>query len=376
MKRVFIDASLAYKHDGTGRVSYNLTKQLLNNPKNIYIILQYKKDQFPQYKENERIVKVISHWSAKGSIRAVWYLTILPYLLWKYKADIFYSYEAFSTPVLFRGRTILTIHDLIPIKIKDYYAKFLNRTWFHFRVWLSTRTPTEVVVVSTFTKQEVEEYFPLFKNHTHIVYNAIDERFIKETQNTSILEEYNLLDKGYILGIGALEKRKNNILTIKAFDAILNTHPDFPLHLAIIGMGNQAYANVQANTIEGISDTTHNRIHLLPGVSNEVLAELFSHSFMFIFPSTYEGFGMPALEAMHAGIPVIALHATSLPEVVGEAGILVENDQKQMEEAILKVYNNTALREEIIRKETEQMKKFSWEEGAREIEKIIDSINN
>jgi len=177
-----------------------------------------------------------------------------------------------------------------------------------------------------------------------------------------VLKKYKI-DKKYILSVGTIEPRKNFITLIKAFNLIKHNINNFDYKLVIAGQtGWKSEATYRERTISPYRED----ILFTGRVSDKELVQIYNQAELFVYPSLFEGFGLPPLEAMSCGLPVIASKSSSLKEVVGDAGILVTaGDESELKKWILHVLENEEIKEELKRKSLVQVKKFSWEETAQ-----------
>jgi glycosyltransferase involved in cell wall biosynthesis len=177
----------------------------------------------------------------------------------------------------------------------------------------------------------------------------------------------------YILAVGALQPRKNFVMLMRAFSAICS-HSGTPLDLVIAGQRGWMWEAIES---EARTSPVADRIHLLGYVPDKELPGLYAGAKVVAFPSLYEGFGIPLLEAMACGIPVVAANDSSLPEVVGDAGLLLEpTDQKQWEDALAELIANDRLRRELRDKGIDRAATFTWERTARETFSVYQQVLN
>ena len=181
----------------------------------------------------------------------------------------------------------------------------------------------------------------------------------------SIRSKYRIPDTPYILSLGTLEPRKNIDTLIKGFARLVQEQNLKDLHLVLVGTHGWQYEKIFDEISK--SGSVKDRIIFTGYVDDADLAALYSAALVFVYPSFYEGFGLPPLEAMQCGTPVITSNTSSLPEVVGDAGIMLDpKDTDGLCHSIFEIYGQSALRESMSRKSSEQAKKFSWEKCIQE----------
>lgn len=264
----------------------------------------------------------------------------------------------------------LTVYDLIPILYPHYFVGDQDS---HKRIAsaIDNLNPDDwVICISNTTKYDLCNYLNfidptrVFVTHLaadpDIFYPCIDLNKIKLAK-----QKYHITDDQYVLSLSTLEPRKNIDHVIRCFAKLVQEENIKDLSLVLVGNKGWNYDNI----LEEISNQSllKNRI-ILPGrVADEDLAALYSGALAFIYPSFYEGFGLPPLEAMQCGVPVITSNTSSLPEVVGDAGIMLDpTDTDGLCHSILEIYNQPSLREGMSLKSLEQAKKFSWEKCTQE----------
>jgi glycosyltransferase involved in cell wall biosynthesis len=306
------------------------------------------------------------------TLAILWHRLQLP--LWVELAtgpvDIFHSPD-FVLPPVRRARTLLTVHDLS-------FMRYPQCADAHLRVYLNKVVPRSmhrahlVLADSQHTKDDLVELLDVNADKIEVIYPGVEERF-RPTKDQALLEKvrkrYNLPPR-FILGLGTLQPRKNFTRLIRAYSLLITRYPS--LHLVIVGGKGWLYEEIYA-TVErlGLEEKV-----IFPGfVADGDLPALYSLADLFAFPSLYEGFGLPPLEAMACGTPVITSDASSLPEVVGEAGLMVEaTDVEALAEAMKRTLENDALREGMIAKGVDQARKFTWKEAASRLLSLYETL--
>ena len=263
-----------------------------------------------------------------------------------------------------KSRKVMTIHDLTFLKYPQYCTTLVQRYLERIKRCL---TWTDLIITfSENTKQDIIEHFNINSEKIKITYEA--SRYSShEVYFNKIKPLKNSIDYDfsipYLLFVSTIEPRKNLITLIKAFDYLKEKHK-IPHNLILIGQKGWKYQS----SFEAIKKSRYREsIYHLNYLSDELLAFFYHQTDAFIYPSFYEGFGLPILEAMTLGSPVITSNTSSLPEVAGDAALLINpNDVLELAEAVLKVIDDSQLRKELIKKGRERAKLFSWERTARE----------
>ena len=287
--------------------------------------------------------------------------------------DIFHSPD-FVLPPVRRAKTLVTVHDLSFIRYPQCADANL-RVYLNKVVPRSVHRANLVLADSQSTKDDLVELLGVAPDRIEVVYPGVEKRF-RPIEDQALLEKvrkrYDLPPR-FILGLGTLQPRKNFTRLIEAF-ASLQVCKFASLHLVIAGGKGWLYEEIFA-TVEQLS---LKKKVVFPGfVADEDLPALYNLADLFVFPSLYEGFGLPPLEALACGTPVITSDASSLPEVVGEAGPMVEaTDVEALAEAMKRVLEDDALRERMIAKGMKQARKFTWEQAAAKLLNLYEAISN
>jgi glycosyltransferase involved in cell wall biosynthesis len=271
---------------------------------------------------------------------------------------------------------LLMIHDLIPLLAKEYILGDLDA--YFLKVLDSINPKTDWIVCnSEYTRQEFCAYtkFPIDK--TFVTYLAADSVF-STIQDRSVIEavrnQYGIPGGDYCLCLASqLEPRKNIPHLVSAFAQLTHTHPHLDICLVLAGSLRYRQEDIE-NLLENYLDIAQ-QIILTGYVAEDDLPALYSGASAFVFPSLYEGFGLPVLEAMQAGTPVICSNTTSLPEVAGDAAILVDpTDKTALCQAMYSLLTDDCLRRDYIKKGKEQAANFTWKHCADETVKIYETI--
>jgi glycosyltransferase involved in cell wall biosynthesis len=260
-------------------------------------------------------------------------------------------------------KRFLTVHDLIPILFPHFF-KYKEDQMLK-RIMQSLTSRDWVFCVSQSTKNDLCNYLKKFDpERVFVTYLAASDYFypcFDPEKITQIKTKYQIPpDATYILSLSTLEPRKNIDHTIRCFAQLVEQEKINDLYLVLVGVKGWNYDKI----FEQIS---HNhslldRIIVTGYVADEDLAALYSNALVFVYSSFYEGFGLPPLEAMQCGVPVITSNTSSLPEVVGDAGIMVSpTDTDALGQSLLNLYNQPSLRAAMSLKSLERAKQFSWE---------------
>lgn len=264
---------------------------------------------------------------------------------------------------------VVTVHDIIPLLFPSLHPHASEFIFFrHFLPW-ALRHSSAVIAVSQSTKEDIIRFYHLPAEKIHVIYEGYDAELFHPYQDTqAVTQVYGL--EHYIHYGGNILPHKNVARLIQAFKLIASKVPH---QLVLQGRRDSVHAaELETLVMElGLAD----RVVFLGYVPLNHLPYLYSGATVFVTVSLSEGFGLPPLEAMACGTPVVASKASSLPEVVGDAGILVDpDDTEQIAEALLQVIEHQALRAELSQKAVKRAGLFSWSTTARQTLKVLQSV--
>ena len=288
-------------------------------------------------------------------------------LFFRKKTDI-YHFTRYILPNNIKGKVILNIYDLVFEKyVETMESK--NRESFKRSFYKSVKRADQIITISESSKNELVEILKVPENKIHIVQPGIDfQKF--NTKNSEVTKNVILkysLPEDYILYLGTLEPRKNISSIIRAYGSLRNNNK-ITEKLVIAGKKGWLFSEI-FDLIKSLD--LGNEVILTDYVDESDKPAIYQNAKLFVFPSLYEGFGMPILEAMAAGIPVITSNTSAMPEVVGDAAILVNPlSIEEISEAMLELMNNDKLSNELISKGFDQCKKFTWSNSANKLVEI------
>jgi glycosyltransferase involved in cell wall biosynthesis len=274
---------------------------------------------------------------------------------------------------------VMTVHDLLEHMYGAHDHSGLRRSLhFHLTRHVLQRAG-RILAVSRFTKSEIEKLFGISSRRIEVVYNAIDERFLRghaSEADRQLLAERYLVTYPFLLYAGRISPHKNLVRIIEAFSALKtelekeSMYPD--LKLIIIGDELSKHPDLRRTVIRS---GVHHDVRFMGFVPIEMLRVFYDAAKIFVFPSLYEGFGLPPLEAMAHGTPVVTSNTSSLPEVVGNAAVLVNPENVfEIMRALHRVLLDQTVRDKIRQRGYEQVRKFSWDTSARRILEIYQAV--
>lgn len=314
-----------------------------------YSFLQIKNENFKFIKSNTARNKVL---------RNIYQLIIFPIVCLRYKPDIIHIPD--TSPLLYKFRpTVSTIHDISEYIYPEKYSK-IQSVFRKVIVKFQMKISDEIFTVSKFSKDNMIEIFNLYDEKIKVIPNGIDFSKFKSTLTNTYISKCGLLEDQYFLYVGEIEKTKNVGNALVAFSEFIKEHKNYKF--VICGKNGNDTNNIKSI----IEDKNLNDNVIMTGyVSNHELIELYTNSFAFVFPSLFEGFGLPILEAMAVGTPVLCSNTSSLPEVSGDCAILFDPlNSSEIFNSMNKLYNNKDIRKEIIKKGMKNCEKYSWRDCA------------
>jgi glycosyltransferase involved in cell wall biosynthesis len=275
--------------------------------------------------------------------------------------DIYHSPDFTLPPTLSDIPTLLTVHDLSFLRTPESAAPGL-RGYLEVAVKRSVKLATHVLADSQSTKDDLIELYATPEDKITVLYAGVSSAFHPVTDSNQLMKvrkHYKLGEKPFVLSVGTLQPRKNHVTLIKAFEQALSDS-EYNLVLA----GGQGWSYEEVHELVRSRGLQH-RV-LFPGfVADEDLSALYSSADVMAFPSLYEGFGLPVLEAMACGVPVLASNTSCLPEVAGGAAVFVNpKNVEAMSDALLKLVSNVDLRKTLREKGFERVEQFSWQSSA------------
>lgn len=310
--------------------------------------------------------------------RILWTNFSLPPHLKTKQIDLYHGVCNFELPIRKVCPYVVTIHDLIPL----FFPKLVpKKHLILFRVLMGwvVRIADKIITDSNSSKKDILDRFEIPEEKIQVIYlahHAAYHPISDRNKIKSILEKYHLNGK-YLLFTGVLEPKKNLLRLIEAFHLLkTQINPDKDLKLVLVGGKGWGYVKTGENLSRLIEKRQlKGEVFFTGYVSEEDLPYLYNGAELFVFPSLYEGFGLPVLEAMACGTPVVTSKVSSLPEIVGEAGKLVDPyDPWNIAEGISEVLTNQTLRQSMIEKGLQRASLFSWQQTAAETLAVYRSV--
>jgi len=360
---------------GTGFYITNLINGLVKiDNLNSYYIFGDEKYLRRYVKVDKKNFNIVHQRFRNRIIRVLWEYFIFPFKLKKLKIDILHSPNYITPLFKFGFKIILTIHDLTFLLFPEKYP-ITKRLLFSKMLPVFIKISDKIIAVSENTKKDILKLFNVLEAKIIVTYESYPDYYnysIDKEKAKEILIKYGI-EKKYILYIGMIEPRKNIISILKAF---VELDKELEIDLVIVGKKGWYFKEIEEYMMKIEKLKLRNNIIFTGYVPEEELKYFYKAALMFIYPSLYEGFGLPPLQAMSCGTPVITSNVSSLPEVVGDAAIKINPDNLgELKNSIRCLYADKGKREDLIRKGLENSKKFSLEKVAIKVLSVYNSLD-
>lgn len=357
---IVIDARII--NSTTGRYVERLLTYLQDIDKiNHYSVLVPKKDERYWTPKNDNFKIVVADFDSFSFAEQLGFNRFLK----KLKPDLVH-FGIFQQPILYRGKKITTIHDLTSVKTWNSHKNWLI---FHFKQFVGkfvlrdiARTNDHLIAISEFTKKELVEFTHVPEEKVSVIYESSDVI-------SGGSKKFPIEFKKYIMYVGNQTDFKNIKRLGDAHQALLRRHPD--LGLVLVGRKNvPALRNEEYFAKRG-----YKNILFTDFVPDDQLSWIYTHATAYVFPSLMEGFGLPGLEAMQHGVPVVSSNATCLPEIYGDAAYYFDpKNMESMARAIDDVLSSEKIRRDLSKKGYQQIKKYSWKRMAKQTHAIYMDV--
>ncbi|MDF1696535.1 MAG: glycosyltransferase family 1 protein [Saprospiraceae bacterium] len=350
--------------EGIGRYIFETTRRMvLDHPEDeFYFFFDRAYDSSFIFADN--VFPVVVHPQARHPI--LWYLWfewVVPYYLKKYNIDVFYSGDTYASMKTLVP-TLIVCHDIAykhyPNHLRQSHKKYYQNNFPKFH-----KKAEHIVAVSSFTKNDIIDTYAISPEKVSIGYNATPQGFTPLDSSTKEKIREDLTEgKPYFIYVGSLHPRKNVVNLIKAFD---HFKKKYKTDHKLVLVGRMAWKNEELK--KTYETTAHRDAILFTGhISNAQLPQYLAAADALTYVSVFEGFGIPILEGMSSGTPVITSNVSSMPEVAGDAALLIDpHNPISIAEGMFEITSNPDLREKLIEKGMERAKEFSWKKTADHI---------
>ena len=366
--RIGIDARKLYDY-GIGTYIRNLLRQLARLDHDTEFVLLCQPQDAASLKslgENFRPVpESAGNYSVAEQIK-------IPLALRREGVTLFHA-PHYVLPPLVTCRSIVTIHDCIHLMFPQYLPSRFALGYARASIALAARRADRVLTVSESSKRDILRFVDTDPDKIDVIYNAYDERFSREPREEDVVrvrERYQLQDE-FVLYAGNVKPHKN---LERLIDALQIVHARGLDHLKLVIIGDELSKGASLRRAVH-RHNLHRYVRFLGYLPEDTLAVMYRLAGVFVFPSLYEGFGLPPLEAMASGTPVVTSNVSSLPEVAGDAAVLVNPlDPADIADGILRVLTDETLRRDLRRKGLVRASQFSWETSARRVREIYEQV--
>lgn len=379
----------ASRYRGIGTYLECLTKSLaLIDSENKYTYLSLSHGEPLELKErfNDRWIECPLYRPRKPErLHWVWDRIFLHKVLNSNGADIFHASDLTSVPFLYARRKykiVVTVHDMIPFKFWDFYSEDYPFDYkFALKKALKKLREVDIIIAdSEATKKDILELIEIPQESVKVIYLGVRQDFgcMARLEAKDIVKTEHGINGNYVLYLGGADYRKNVRNIILSFGLLLKKY-DVDLKLVLAG---EVFERKHLKEIKEIDKFIiklglEKRIDKPGVVDDEHLNALYSAAELFVFPSLYEGFGLPVLEAMACGVPVVTSNVSSLPEVAGDAAYFVDpQNVKEIADGMYNVLTDTELRRNMRMKGVERAKMFTWEKTAEETLAVYKGVYN
>lgn len=330
-------------------------------------------DEFDSSRSNIKKVKLTCSWYSWSE------QLLLPYYLWREHLDLLH-FPHFNVPLLTPTKFVVTIHDLILTHFPTVRATTHHRFWYYFKnfayrlvILIALKRARRIITVSEFTKKDIIKQFKINPSKIVVTHEGVadlsagrDSLFVAKLDNQEILAQYHI-PRNFLLYVGNAYPHKNLEILLQVFSKLHLERPE--LRLVLVGKIDYFYERVQvvARALNLWQSGNINSPVIFPGYVPDAQLEIFyAEALAYIFPSLYEGFGLPPLEAMARGCPVVSSDRASLPEILSDAALYFNPEEKADMLAKIKIMlEDSARRDDFKRRGFRQAKKYNWWECAR-----------
>ncbi|HEX7085514.1 MAG TPA: glycosyltransferase family 1 protein [Vicinamibacterales bacterium] len=299
----------------------------------------------------------------------------IPWAVLRSRATLFHEPHYVLPPLVARTRAVVTIHDCIHLRFPQYLPNRAALTYARTQMGSAARRAAHIITVSEASKRDILHFFPVPPEKITVIYNGIDDRFATPPpadEMQRVAERYQLEGR-FLLYVGNVKPHKNLERLLEAFHLVRQTPGLEDVRLVMIGDEISRYSALRRAVHR---NNLHKYVRFLGFLPDHMLPIVYRLASVFVFPSLYEGFGLPPLEAMASGTPVVTSNVTSLPEVTGDAAILVDPlSAEAIADGIRRVLTDRELADTLRSRGVARAREFSWERVAREVRRIYADVS-
>ena len=361
--------------DGIARYSIEVAKGLLiQNKQQFKITFLFDKENVRQMVQDFLPKKTYNSHMVSFPVLSLKELFLLPRILRQLNTDIFFSPNYLTFPFNGKTKTILVIHDLTQYVSPETLEA--NLKWqiffkFKFQTKFILNKVDKIITVSEHTKKDIIRLFKVKDKKISVIYPGVDKRFFIKVNNDKLqkVKNYYQVPSDFILSVSRQDSRKNLPNLIKAYNK-LPEKVKTTYKLVIAGSKHPRFYPKLETLVKNLN--LQENVLFTDYISENDLPALYQLSQLVVYPSFYEGFGLPVLEAMASSVPVVTSSTSSLPEVAGDATVMVDpHSTDGITSAMEKVLNSTSIQNNMIEKGFRQAKKFDWETTSKELQEVF-----
>ena len=364
---------LNHKMEGFGWYTYEIVKRLVTNHPEVDFIFFFDRKYDDKFIFGDNVTPVVLSPPARHPVLFyLWYEFSVNRALKKFNADLFFSPDGYLS-LKSTVKQINVIHDInfehnlndVPKRIGKYLRHYFPKF---------ARKADQIITVSDYSKNDICKTYTIPKDKVTVSWNGASELFqpIDAAEKSSIEQQF-ADGNPYFLFVGALHPRKNVGRLIEAFSIMKSKEPNSNYKLVIVG--EELFS--KSLNLNGLTESIRKELYFTGHLSVEVLAKVMAGATAFTFVPYFEGFGIPLVEAMKCGTPIVAGNKTSLPEVAGDAALYCDPfDVIDIAEKLLRISKDESLRNELGRKGMERGRLFSWDHSAEKVWEVITSVVN
>ncbi|TGM90668.1 glycosyltransferase family 4 protein [Leptospira licerasiae] len=280
----------------------------------------------------------------------------------------------FNVPLKFLDRSVVTIHDIIPFRMKQFHSSFLKQVYMKLVFLLISKKAKRIITVSDFTAKDLTEVFSFSQSRMRTIYNGLDQKTFSpknDPEKKKFLKQYGL-KPDYLLSVGIGKEHKNLGFVLRSLKKLWS-EKKIKANWVLAGSGGKL-PEYLAEDAKGWED----RIKLVPYLSEQELATLYSSASLLVYPSLYEGFGFPPVEAQSCGCPVYSSNTSVLPEILEDTAFFFDpNDPQSFETGLLKLLDSPKLLNSKTKAGFKNSKRFDWKRSATEVvEEYLQLVKN
>ncbi len=370
--KIGIDCRTISEPAGIGEYTRQIVKHLIEQNSDDQFVLFFVDAATAQnYRQPNVKVIILPFYKYKKYLPLVYSQLIVPIVMWWQQLDVCW-FPANIIPLLYFRRSVVTVHDLAVYKIPELFPDSAISLDRRILVPVSLRRASKIIAVSQSTKNDIMEIFKIAATKITVVYEGGNFDYDRQLVSSAI--PVGLETKTYFLFIGTIEPRKNLLLLIAAYKNFVQAgNNDFDLVLA----GKSGWKNEEIfAAIKSVNQTLgEEKIKYLGFISNEEKVALYQSAYALILPSKYEGFGLPAAEALQFNLPLILANNSALPEIGGEAALYIDSGSESSILGVLQeITHNSAGYEKLKSEAHLRASQFAWESSAEEVNRVLGTI--